>query len=75
MEIDPLYRIVANTYHHNFRTRKYALRLVRQIKDPVIDFMRMIQELVDRHNYRDNMCVTFAGQDTNGKQFLHQQSS
>lgn len=69
MEVDPLYRIEGNEYIHKFSTRKYKLRLVRKIRDPVIDFMRIIQELVDKHNYRDNTCITFGGQDTNGKQF------
>ena len=31
--------------------------------------MRIIQELVDINNYCDNTCVTFDGQDINGKQF------
>ena len=31
--------------------------------------MRIIQELVDINRFHDNTCVTFGGQDTNGKQF------
>ena len=64
-----LYRIEGNEYIHKFSTRKYRLRLLSPIRDPVIDFMRIIQELVDINNYRDNTCVTFGGEDTNGKQF------
>ena len=67
--MDRLYRIEGNEYIHKFSTRKYRLRLLRPIRDPVIDFMRIIQELVDINNYRDNTCVTFGGEDTNGKQF------
>ena len=69
MEVDPLYIIEEHRYTPKFRTRTYTLRLRRQIINPVIDFMRIIQELADKHNYRDNTCVTFGGQDTNGKQF------
>ena len=69
MEVDPLYRIEEHRYMPKFYTRKYTLRLNRQIINPVIDFMRIIQELADKHHYRDNTCVTFGGEDTNGKQF------
>ena len=45
------------------------VRLLQDIENPVLDFIRILTCLGDQYNYWDATVVCFSGKDTTGKEF------
>ena len=58
-----------------WHTRKYNVRLIRTIKDPVTDLRRIIQELASNFNYRDEAAVSFGGEDSKVNHYMSTEST
>ena len=58
-----------NYNNRRFQTRTVKIRLLQDIQDPVLDFIRIVTYLGDQYNYWDDTVVSFGGKDTTGKEF------
>ena len=58
-----------NYNNRRFQTRTLKVRLLRDIDNPVLDFIRIVTYLGDQYNYWDDTVVSFGGKDTTAKEF------